>query len=117
MSKREKMQQKDDDDLVVNSKEIELYETIHNQNDELTVNRIEDILKEEPIYLDDNSIDDMCDRNKDFYEKTSQKIFKTVMKEEQEKLNELLEATYYPDKKEEEISDIVLLKEYLNFIN
>jgi hypothetical protein len=78
---------------------------------------IEDLLKSRrPIYTSDSSIDSMNENNKRFYEIAAKKAFKTAFVEENEKLNELVDATYYPEEKEITYSDSELMKNLLNVV-
>jgi hypothetical protein len=89
-------------------------------NEEMPVENdgtIEDLLKgRKPIYSSDSSIDSMNKNNKRFYEIAAKKAFKTAFVEENEKLNELVDATYYPEEKEITYSDSELMKNLLNVV-
>jgi hypothetical protein len=110
----------DGDNLAV-AEEIPIFEIdpedpLLKEDKSADIEKMEDILDQTPIYSEENSIEDLSKRNKDFYERTSRKVFKTVFKEEQLKLNELAETTYYPENKEEEIDNLTLVKIHLNLI-
>jgi hypothetical protein len=74
------------------------------------------ILNNYPIYDDNSSIEDMNENNKRFYEEATKSAFKVAFRKEQEQLNELVETTYYPEKKEEELTDFQLMKNNLNLV-
>jgi hypothetical protein len=84
--------------------------------EEIQTNNVEGILNQDPLYDEDNNIEDMSNRNKDFYEKTSKKVFKTLLKEEQDTLDGLVSATYYPEYKEEEPDNLTLVRDHLNLV-
>jgi hypothetical protein len=69
-----------------------------------------------PLYSEDNNLDDMFKNNRNFYEEVSKKAFVTAFKEEEDRLNELVNATYHPTEKEEELTDFQLMKNHLNLI-
>jgi hypothetical protein len=106
------------DDLVTEEVNNELSKDIllNEINDELSSESVENILDQDPLYTDASNIEDMILRNNKFYEKTSEKIFKTMLKEEQVKLKELTEAEYYPIKREEEPDNFTLMKIHLNIV-
>jgi flagellar motor switch protein FliG len=81
-----------------------------------SLNNIADILNQSPIYSENNNIDEMAERNKGFYEETSKKIFNSIHKEEQKKLDELLNTKYYPEERTEEVDNLTLVKTNLNLI-
>jgi hypothetical protein len=78
--------------------------------------RNDELLKDPPLYTDKADINIMKESNKTFYEKTTKKAFITAFKEEQERLNELVATEYYPSEKKKEVSDIELIKNYLNIV-
>jgi hypothetical protein len=69
-----------------------------------------------PIYDENSNVDDMFKNNRDFYGDVSKKAFETAFKEEEERLEELVNATYHPEEKEEELTDFQLMKNHLNLI-
>jgi hypothetical protein len=75
------------------------------------------LLDEKPIYAKENSIDDMNENNKAFYEKTAKRAFHTAFKEEKTRLNELVEASYYPENEKDEKGDLDTVRDYLNLVS
>jgi hypothetical protein len=69
-----------------------------------------------PLYDENNNLEDMLKNNRTFYEEMSKKAFVTAFKEEEDRLDELVNAAYYPEEKEEELSDFQLMKKNLNLI-
>jgi hypothetical protein len=108
-----------DDSLI--SEKISVYklsndELLEEEPEEIQTSNVEGILNQDPLYDETNNIEDMSKRNKDFYEKTSKKVFKTLLKEEQETLTGLVSATYYPEYKEEEPDNLTLVRDHLNLV-
>jgi lipopolysaccharide export LptBFGC system permease protein LptF len=97
---------------------------INSENDEKIMNDInkngnisEVLFNQQPIYNRDSNIEEMQNNNKNFYEQTSKRAFSTIFNEEENKLRELVDNTYYPDdNREEELTDIELVKKYINLI-
>jgi hypothetical protein len=59
----------------------------------------------------------MAEKNKDFVEKTSKRALKAIVKEEKERLTELVDAAYYPNEKDGKQPDnLTLVKVHLNLI-
>jgi hypothetical protein len=69
-----------------------------------------------PLYTDKSSIEDMEEQNNNFYKKTSSKAFNAMFQSEQDKLTDLVNATYQPSKPEEDITDYDLMIHHLNLI-
>jgi hypothetical protein len=74
------------------------------------------LLNDEPLYIENNTLEDMSARNKNFYEKTFKKTFTLMMKEEKKHLSELIDSEYYPKETKEPITDVDLIKNHLNLI-
>jgi hypothetical protein len=121
MSKRKTKLNENDSNNSLISEKVSVYgisndELLSEETETIKENNVEELLKQDPIYDKNTDIDDMVKRNKDFYEKTSKKVFKTLLEEEQTRLNKLISATYYPEKKEEEPDNLTLVKDHLNLI-
>jgi hypothetical protein len=78
---------------------------------------IDKILGEDPEPLLTDSLEEMEERNVNgFYEKTASKAFAGAMKEGEKRLGELVNASYYPEAGEEEISDYELMVRNMNLV-
>jgi hypothetical protein len=121
MPRRKTKLNKNDSNNSLISEKVSVYgiskdELLSEETETVKENTVEELLKQDPIYDKDTDVNDMIKRNKDFYEKTSKKVFKTLLEEEQTRLNKLISATYYPEKKEEEPDNLTLVKDHLNLI-
>jgi hypothetical protein len=78
---------------------------------------IEELLESQsPIYSAGSNLESMNANNKNFYEKAAKKAFKTAFAEEQERLDGLVNAVYYPSKQEVVYSDFELMKSIINVV-
>jgi hypothetical protein len=70
----------------------------------------------DPLYTSKSSIEDMGEKNIDFYAKTTETAFERIMEDEKEKLNDLVNATYMPVFEERQETDIEILTRNLNIV-
>jgi hypothetical protein len=94
----------------------EIVEEVANKKEIDEDDLLGNILTNYPLYNENSSIEEMNESNKKFYEEATKKAFKVAFRKEQEQLNELVEAEYYPEKKEEQLTDFQLMKNNLNLI-
>jgi GTPase involved in cell partitioning and DNA repair len=70
---------KNDENNPIIAEEIKVYEKkLRETNNEIVANSVEDILRQDPICLENSDLEDMTERNKNFYEKHLKKFLKLL---------------------------------------